>query len=447
MIYPCPNCGRQWEKPFCPDCRIHIKTAANIGTPQGNEIQTGTAISREPGVLGSPASELPERASADADPWEQADQDWKHAPQEADDVDQGQATEAPPRPPHFSVLPPESRGAGTAWIDSSERSEFDSTGEILLEGQRAVEENLHSGYEIFLVAGITASGKTQLLEAFARLNPGYLRSHEMQGDGKQVKRTTVGTLEVHSVPLPGRTVAFLDAPGELFEKLLPSEGRIEKESLQLPKLIAKHLRGLVLVFDLLQFWSEDVIRPAAKRQIEILAWVLEILRWARHQGAYPVNTSIPLDRYITQETRTMKQRLDIPVLVLFSKADELRQQTIPEHGRKLRPEQEQPFFFARHCLPDLYGAVEAHADHFHFDFIHSIVSDPGNGPEVEPSAPIISAPPCGIQPAFDWLLDPAWERRGGVPSRRWISIQQWLDHFTGRRRRWLQLSQPKRMPR
>lgn len=316
---------------------------------------------------------------------------------------------------------------------------------------------VEEGYEIYLVAGIYQVGKSQLLDAFRQ--GGYLSALENKKREGRVLRTAPGTLQCFTFSVDGRRVAFVDAAGESFTQLYPYalEGgdeaqEIGPEDISFLRLLSDNLRGVALLLDLQTLWHPDLQKRRVdySKQQEILAWILLLLRWLRLDGFYEPG-ALTFRQHVDSRAKTLRERLDVPVLVLFTKADELFGLSIGgrastewmskgrgRDGRKLSPLGETPLLLARHRLTELYGAVRAHARNFRFDFVHSVVSDRDAGVIIEDD------PPCGVDYSLGWLLDPAWSRRYSrpLPSRFWIDFQERLDKLTGRGERWRRLPEP-----
>lgn len=415
MTYRCPNCQKLLSEPFCTDCARQAEPVEAPVAPAGNDTPRPTPA--PPPVAPSPEPVAPAAASKVSPPdWGEDQLDWSKV--------QGEA-------------PAETSQASQ---ESAAGHDFDTSG-VLLGGQRQVEKDLAEGYEMFLVAGIGGSGKTQFIDALEALEGGFLRDIA-RDDAGRTNATTPNTIIPRYIRAAGRKLAFLDAPGELFQNLFPYNGSISKRALQIPKLLAPNLRGVVLVIDLEKLWGPpDPKRPDWRHQLGIAAWILEVLRWLSYDGKPPQDAQMKLHTYIDRQVRSMKQRLRQPVLVLFTKADLLDKVRLPGTGRPVRPEGEHPLLFAWHCLPELHKALLQHADHFRYDFVHSLVEDKTTGVPQQ-------FPPCGVRAAVDWLIDTSWRNgRRGVPTRRWLSWQRGLDQLTGRGNRWKRLPEPRRLAR
>jgi len=318
-----------------------------------------------------------------------------------------------------------------------------------LDGEKELESYLKSGYEVFLITGIGGAGKTELLATFRQ--DGYLRRFIKRGG--MVMPTRQGAVDCHPVSVGDRKVLFADASGETFRLLYPQmrdTRELTQADIGFLGLIGKGLRGIVLLIELERLWGERqrLEDPANEQQVEILSWILALLRWLTFDGKY-VSGPIRFQDQVDGSVRRMKKRLQIPVQILFSKADQLVDFTVPQRlqsagrlrkgqpeERRLYPPGEDPFFFAYHRLSDLFAAVRNHADHFRFDFVHSLITDPGSGT-------VSDSHSCGATLAIQWLLDPCWQSRWPIlPTRRWLQVQRFLDRAVGRGQRWRRLPDP-----
>jgi hypothetical protein len=237
----------------------------------------------------------------------------------------------------------------------------------------------------------------------------------------------------------------MDAAGERFRQLYPAlraTRSIGVEQIEFLKHISKRLGGVILLLDLRRLWGpEQANDPANSRQVEILAWVLTLLRWLRCCGNYKAGP-VTLEEHVNRTVMRLRRRLDIPVQILFSKADGLGGLVVPQNrklqwlrqeqaaDRVLYPAGEDPLLLAYHALPELFEAVTKHANHFRFDFVHAMVADPDTQEIVDPNA-------CGVTLSLQWLLDSTWRQPWPmIPTRHWLGVQRLLDGLTNRGRRW-----------
>lgn len=294
------------------------------------------------------------------------------------------------------------------------------------------------GYSAYIVAGIPGSGKTQLLDAMATRGETDAEAISVRApsgklpDGR-VKPTNPGVIEA-LVIAQGKRI-FVDASGEHYRILYPGlrESEITVDNLHFIETVASLLGGLVLLVDLDALWGSADPFSEGARQEDIALWILDWIRYLRASDAVR-------DRHL--DSLTLRKRveaiepalptLDIPILVLFSRADTLKSREIPSRrgrasaGRRLVPMRDSPFFLAHHALPKLHTGLLRRARHFRYDFVHSLAMVPGGALDLEA---------CGVNRSLRWLFDPRRNART-LPTRFWIGVQRWFDHLTGRGRRW-----------
>jgi hypothetical protein len=313
-----------------------------------------------------------------------------------------------------------------------------------LQGQDELEEHIKEGYDFFLVAGIGGVGKNFLLKAFDKVQ-GTANVDRVS----TTMSTALGVIEAFTIDtnfvagVPNR--AFVNISGEDFKLTYPSlqhSRTITQDDIKILKLLASNLRGLVLLFNLNDYWGsterKEQIDESVKKQVEIIGWFLTVFRWLFNGGTYPENNQHDLGTYIQGTVHKMKgrkTRLNIPVQVLFSKADELRRNkcVVPGTEYALQPRKESPFFLAYHYLPELHEALLRHANYFRYDFARSALPDPDTG--------VDEINPCGVELSFKWLLTP--KSRFRFSTQTLIEIQQFWDKLNGRGERWERYPIPK----
>lgn len=319
---------------------------------------------------------------------------------------------------------------------------------ILQAGQRQLEAYVRQGYAVYLVAGVAGVGKTQLLASYQRqraLEDDTVFLPQRSGRDGAVESTAPGSLVCYPVAAGGRKVVLVDASGESFRSLYPHQRQttVTAADVEFLKLMAKSLHGLALLVDLTRLWQP--LQDGDKEQVEIANWILILLRWLLYAGTHDAKSPLSFHEEVNRTAMLLKRRLPQPVLVLFSRADQLKGLPLPAEPpatsapsgtpRKLFPPGEQALLFAYHAVPLLYRSVRTHCDHFHFDFAHSLLSD-------STGKMIAERKPCGVATSLNWLLDPSWRWPGAIPSRRWIWLQQRLDRLRGRAGLWQRLPPP-----
>ncbi len=309
----------------------------------------------------------------------------------------------------------------------------------LYQGEVEIQELIKKGNDLFLVVGVAGVGKTQLLDAFDEHQNGTLSVFKKSGNGR-VKATAFNTLSYLSIKsshLRGNNAIFIDAAGENFSGLYPGDGKsLTQKDLKLPELVLPRLRGLILVIELEAYWTDD--QYSKKNQIRIVTWILMLFRWLLNDGFYDPKSELSLEEYINHFVNNMKglkTRLNIPVQVLFSKADKLYDLTIPGSQHPLFPREDSPFFLAYHYLPGLHQALLEHTHYFRYDFVHSIVTDTDTQ-EVEAAAKKGEEDkPCGVELSFQWLLN--HPGKGSPRTEDLIEKQKKIDKLLfWRRSRW-----------
>lgn len=314
--------------------------------------------------------------------------------------------------------------------------------------ERILEDYKKQGYALYLAAGIGGVGKTQLLDAYQKSQPFLPPS--VNKIGRNALPTDQGSFACYPVKMGNRRAVFVDASGEDFRLMYPSQrltGILSDTEAKFLRLVATSLGGLILVMDLNRLWGEPKGKadPGDRHQERILAWILEMLRWFRFDGKYDAKSAIPFQDQVDAGVRRLprRRRLRFPVQVIFSKADELLNVPLPARAtpwlskstasRTLYPAGEQPLLLAYHYLPLLYAALREHAYHFRFDFAHSLVFQPEDDT------------PCGVIPSLSWVLQGGWELAPGTET--WVGIQRRIDRITFRGARWKHLPEPRELTR
>jgi hypothetical protein len=394
LRYRCPSCKEIRDEDICPVCGILTEPLSETGTA---ELEGAGIVPPPPPPAVAPSPVAP----------------------------------PPAAPPPRSFGPDPDRPASGPLIPQA--------------GQQQLAQYVDDGYDVYLIAGIGAAGKTQLLDAYRR--DAFLSSF-VKREGLAMP-TSPDRLDCHPVSLGRRKVVFVDTSGEHFMRLYPHlshTGEVSEPEIDFLRLTSRRLAGLVLLVDLKRLWTQAPrTNPEHEAQVEILSWILVLLRWLQQDGVYP-GGRLRFQDHVNREVMRYRRRLRTPVLVLFSRADELVDVQVPEirgaawtgrsaNGtRTLFPVGESPLLLAYHRLPKLLHVLETHAEHFRFDFVHSLVTDRDTGEIVDPNA-------CGVGLSLAWLLDPGW-RWPAVPTRYWIALQRWLDKARGRRELWERLPDP-----
>jgi GTP-binding protein EngB required for normal cell division len=255
---------------------------------------------------------------------------------------------------------------------------------------------LAQGFQAVVICGGGGTGESQIVNAFTKANTVYRGSAQFE-----MQRATLRTANALGATLAGEVwyqVAsdrhvFLDPSGEFFRQISLEE----RQKLQLPDITEQHfdfvrdavqkLAGIVLVVDLTD-------RAAWRPQENDFTFVLPALRWLRYDNVRSADVGMSIN--IASRVQKLP-KLDVPVLVLFSKADRL--DTITN---------QQPLAFARRNLPTLHGALVTHAKRLRFDFCHTMIRR-GDGDTMADR-------PCGVLLSLEWLLDSRFRRLPRVPT-------------------------------
>jgi hypothetical protein len=307
-----------------------------------------------------------------------------YEPPSYDPMDQTVVAPRRPTPAPLTLAPPSPR-------NSEEPEELRGTEEGI-HGLTEFHALLDRGMEAVIVCGTAKTGKSEIAAGFTRANNVYR--------GKAQFLTMRATLRTDYVL--GATNAdevwyqiiddkrvFLDPSGEFFN-LLSLEYRrkfglpeLTESDFTFVKRAVQHMAGIVLVVDLTRSVDERDF-SAWRQQEHDLNFVLPALRWLRGEKevrpeAIGVTTNIA-------RRATALPRIDKPILVLFSKADQLT-----------RYVNLSPLEFAKKRLPILHGALMTHARRFRYDFCHTMIRRPDRGDEAVDN-------PCGVLLPMEWLL-------------------------------------------
>jgi hypothetical protein len=399
-LYRCDSCNADRADVVCPICgsdtrRIDPATASLEGLAATVSRNAGTA---EP----LPRSVPREERKVIAHPSSTRTQEPRPepAPEPPPQAERERRTEPPPRqapppaqPPPAQPPPPQPQPADETFRDIRGLDEFHA---LLDRGLRAI-----------IVCGEGKTGKSELAAGFIRANNVY-RGRAQNLTLRATLRTeyVLGATNADEVwyQIINDKLAFLDPSGEFFKLLSPDY----RQRFQLPDITENDFRfvqravaglgGIVLVVDLTR--TIDQRQAAAWRQQENdLKFVLSALRWMRFdKEARP--EAIGLSTNIAQRVNALP-RLDVPVLVLFTKADRLKQLTI-----------QSPLKFAKQRLPMLHGALMTHAKRYRYDFCHTMEQTAAGDHAVDH--------PCGVLLPMEWVMHDRF---------RWLPLQlptRWL---------------------
>jgi hypothetical protein len=259
---------------------------------------------------------------------------------------------------------------------------------------------LDRGVKAIVVCGGPKTGKSEIAAGFIRANNVY------RGKAQNLTlRASLRTEYALGATNPGEVWyqvidhkrTFLDPSGEFFRRLSPDERQrfslpdVTDADFRFVQRAVRALAGIVLVVDLTQ--AVDPRHGSAwRRQEDDLKFVLSALRWLRwDREARPENLGVSTN--IAQRVSALK-RIDAPVLVLFSKADQLTKLT-----------NQSALAFAKRRLPTLHGALMTHARRYRYDFCNTMIQTDKGDEAVDP---------CGVLLPMEWLLDDHF---------RWLPLQ------------------------
>jgi len=445
MEYYCPTCDKQMAEPLCP-----IHKTANKRVEAGSEARSDRLPASRPGPVAEKDRRKTGAEPAKAEPPKPQERGGE-ASGDRPGPGTGTGSANAYRQPEAKVTDASSSTADRPGQRGTSSGETQESG-VNPGSKRLLELYNKEEYEVFLIVGIGGAGKTEMLGTYRQ--SGYLDRIVRDASGGAMP-TALAKFDCHPIKVGGRKVVFVDASGEDFRLLYPKQRstEISESNIEFLRLATKRLRGLVLLIELQRLWNpaRRSAESANAEQVEILNWILSLVRWLTYDGHYTADLygSISLKEQVNRSVIKMKERLKIPVQVFFSKADELIGLSVPTEAfgagrirRKSHPDRgifpagEIPLLFAYHCLPALFEGVRDHADYFRFDFAHSFDTDPESGAKSDPY-------PCGVTLSLKWLLDPIWQSRWPlISSHRLIGWQRFMDEHVWRNKRWRELSEP-----
>jgi len=293
----------------------------------------------------------------------------------------------PPTPPPAQPQPPQPPPAAPRTSEIRGLDEFHAL--------------IDRGVKAIVICGGAQAGKSEIASGFVRASNVY------RGEARFLTlRATLRTEYVLGATAPDEVWyqiidnrrMFLDPSGEFFRRLSPEYRQrfnlpdITENDFQFVQRAVRALAGIVLVFDLTR--TVDAADPAAWRQQENdFNFILPALRWLQwDKEARPPQIGLSVN--IAQRVKSLPL-IDKPVLILFSKGDQLTKYT-----------NQSPLQFAKRRLPVLHGAVMTHARRFRYDFCHTMTKVGGHDRAVDH--------PCGVLLPVEWMLNERF---------RWLPLQ------------------------
>lgn len=369
--YQCELCGRYYNEPWCSKDQRELTHEVDPASVPAGEVVA--AIERNAADLAATApAVVPPRADGERE------------------------TPPPPRPQR--VRTPRDTGA-----TPDPTAEPAQTQQREIVGLPEFQSLLQQGLRAVVICGLPGTGKSHIVNAFTKANTIYRGRAQFA-----MQRATLRTEDVLGSTLErevwyqvgSNRHVFLDPSGEFFRAMSLEE----RQRLRLPDISEDHfdfvrdavkqLAGIVLVVDLYGGGAQ-LDRSGWSAQENDFTFVLPALRWLRFdKEARPPGVGVSVN--IAARVQKLP-RLDVPVLVLFSKADRLDTLT-----------NQAPLAFARRYLPTLHGALITHAKRFRFDFCHTMVRKGGGDKAVDR--------PCGVLLSMEWLLEKRFRWLPRVPT-------------------------------
>jgi GTP-binding protein EngB required for normal cell division len=360
ITYQCELCGRYYTEPWCSQDQRELTREVDPATLGADEVVA--AIERNAADLAAAVPAV--------------------APPEVTELE----TPLPPRPAR--VRP--QRIAEPVADAAPEPAAAQQRPQIA--GLPEFQSLLQQGLQAVVICGLPNTGKSQIVNAFTKANTIYRGRAQfaMQRATLRTEDALGATVkqEVWYQVADDRHV-FLDPSGEFFRALSLEERQRQRlpdvtdEYFDFVRDALKQLAGIVLVIDLFG-GGQQLDRSGWSAQENDFTFILPALRWLRFdKEARPPGVGVSIN--IAARVQKLPQ-LDVPVLVLFSKADRLEELTNQE-----------PLAFARRNLPTLHGALITHARRFRFDFCHTMTRRGDGDREVDR--------PCGVLLSMEWLLD------------------------------------------
>jgi GTP-binding protein EngB required for normal cell division len=257
-----------------------------------------------------------------------------------------------------------------------------------------------------VICGASHAGKSEIARGFTRAAEVYRGQNTavtLGGTAGVTYNIALGGTSPGTVwyqLIDGRRV-FLDPSGEFFQRFstryrtAQGLGDITEAQFDFVRSAVRKLAGVVLAFDLSNR-EPNAGSPWAEQQA-IAATTLSVIRWLRYDRRTRYKDLNLMDR-MTLYLKKHPKRLDVPVLVLFSKADRLAELT-----------NEHPLALLRRELTTLHAALLTNARKFRVDYAHTMVkgSDGIDRP---------AKYPCGVLLPIEWLLGGPLRRLRPLPT-------------------------------
>ncbi len=401
-LYRCDKCNEDRADPICEKCGRETRELKPDAAKPSRDVtleKAAASIARD--SVSAPPPNPPKAAPQKARPPRREDRPMDTPPR---------VTDAPPRNDPASARPAADRPPATTppVRPRPDPAPVEENAPRKIVGLDEFEALLKKGTKAIVMCGDSGTGKSEIAYGFLRalaVYRGESRLLTLRAPNRS-EGTLGGTVagEIWHQVINSK-LAFLDPSGEFFKKLSPEERRklklpdVTEEMFEFVRKAVRKLAGIVLVVDLTRTLGPNDFSPW-RWQEDDLQFVLTALRFLRYdrktrpnQIGYTVNMANRVDKM---------PRIDKPVLVLFSKADQL-----PEYTN------ESPLELAQQYLPTLHSALMSNARRFRYDFCHTMINTPQGISKADR--------PCGVLLSMEWLLrDPLRWIPFQFPTSSWV---------------------------
>lgn len=321
---------------------------------------------------------------------------------------------------------PQEADGGSGWRPEDARAAS------LKEDLRELKGLIDGGTDLYLVAGIIGTGKSELLGASSAI-----RAAREGRTGDRMLPTPAVKSENYPYTQPDRKVVFVDASGERYRTLFPSQRQIllSEDDLIFLRTISLSLRGLVLLLDLEKLWLPGLKGEA--EQERILRWVVRLFRFLHFAGPVTGKMKFSTEVDLAVSSMPRDKKLPYPVQLIFSKADILfhRRNSQVTGSRMLHwpdPLGASPMLYAVRTFPEMVNELRQHVRHFRVDFVQSLGEERDSLQTLREDGDIL-----GVDAALDWLVNNGWSERGlSMSTDGWLKLQKFWDDTILRRNRW-----------
>jgi hypothetical protein len=370
--YECSQCGTIGENTTCLNCgstQLRKLEEAPLSDPVKESIeQQSAALAEAQAPVRAAAAPRKETPKASPPPKPAAEQ----------------------RPPASVVrMPRAAEPAAAAVAETREQTKIVNLDQF--------EMLMKRGVKAVIICGGSQAGKSEIARGFTRArkmlrgrtSTTMLGSSDVRYDVDALGGTVPGTVWYQLID---HRHAFFDPSGEFFNRFSAryrkdqNLGDVDESYFDFVRTAVRKLAGIVLVFDLTNITDPTAENPWQEQE-SVLEYTLQVLRWLRFDKKprdQEMELRARMGMYLEKHKR---KRLDVPVLVLFSKADRLVEYDYTN---------EHPLSFARNNLPTLHAALLTNARRFRFDYAHTMV----HRGDIDYPAKY----PCGVLLPIEWLI-------------------------------------------